>query len=151
MIGEFKTKGSNETDQWSPSTCTSENGPTDAYGEIKFIGFGESTSKVRYKARPFCEIFLFICFTDCFKYIRVHFQTPIDKIIRLMYQCWNLKEPKLLISVTGGAQRFSLKPRLKDVFRKGLVKAAVSTGPSSVFSKSHFRNLSLNISQLFVV
>ncbi len=33
-----------------------------------------------------------------------------------------------MISVTGGAQKFSLKQRLKDVFRRGLVKAAQSTG-----------------------
>jgi transient receptor potential cation channel subfamily M protein 2 len=48
--------------------------------------------------------------------------------MRLLFHVWDLKEPKLLISVTGGAQRFSLKPKLKHVFRKGLVKAAVSTG-----------------------
>jgi hypothetical protein len=34
-----------------------------------------------------------------------------------------MKEPKLLISVTGGAQKFSMKPSLKDAFRRGLVKA----------------------------
>ena len=33
-----------------------------------------------------------------------------------------------MISVTGGAKKFSLKQRLKDVFRRGLVKAAHSTG-----------------------
>ena len=35
--------------------------------------------------------------------------------------------PKLLISITGGAQRLTLKKRIKNVFRGGLVKAAQST------------------------
>ena len=34
----------------------------------------------------------------------------------------------MIISVTGGAQKFSLKQRLQDVFKRGLVKAALSTG-----------------------
>lgn len=31
------------------------------------------------------------------------------------------------LKVTGGALNFKLKPRLRDVFRKGLIKAALST------------------------
>jgi transient receptor potential cation channel subfamily M member 2 len=54
--------------------------------------------------------------------------TPIDKIMSLLYDVWDLDKPKLIISVTGGAQNFSLKPRLREVFQKGLVKAAISTG-----------------------
>ena len=52
----------------------------------------------------------------------------MDKIIKLLFSCWKLDAPKLLISVTGGALNFSMKPRLKEAFRKGLVKAALSTG-----------------------
>ena len=33
-----------------------------------------------------------------------------------------------MISVTGGAKSFSLKPRLKEAFSKGLIKVAESTG-----------------------
>jgi transient receptor potential cation channel subfamily M protein 2 len=58
----------------------------------------------------------------------VHYKTPTAKITQLLRNYWHLKEPKLLISVTGGAQKFSLKQRLEDVFRRGLVKAAHSTG-----------------------
>jgi len=39
-----------------------------------------------------------------------------------------MKRPNLLMSVTGGAKDFTLKPGLMDVFRHGLVKAAESTG-----------------------
>lgn len=72
----------------------------------------------------------------------------MDKLIDLLLNCWKLDPPKLLISgkriilkdvillnminfdflkVTGGALNFKLKPRLRDVFRKGLIKAALST------------------------
>ncbi|KAL9974194.1 hypothetical protein ACROYT_G011206 [Oculina patagonica] len=44
-----------------------------------------------------------------------------------MLERWNLKTPNLVISVTGGAKSFVLKPRLKEVFRRGLIKAAKST------------------------
>lgn len=41
---------------------------------------------------------------------------------------WNLQPPKLIISVTGGAQKFTIPPRMKKAFKRGLIKAAASTG-----------------------
>ena len=49
-------------------------------------------------------------------------------ILRLMRSKWDLDIPNLVISVTGGAKSFYLKPGLKEVFTKGLIKVAVSTG-----------------------
>lgn len=49
-------------------------------------------------------------------------------IYHLMTQYWGLDVPNLLISVTGGAKDFNMKPRLKSVFRRGLVKVAQTTG-----------------------
>jgi len=40
---------------------------------------------------------------------------------------WKLKVPNLVISVTGGALNFELKPKLKKAFTKGLLKVATST------------------------
>ena len=75
----------------------------------------------------------------------------MSKMTDILFKCWKLEPPKLLISglsfffkrvfgfldkmlnfdwtkiVTGGAQNFQLKPSLKEQFRKGLVKAALST------------------------
>lgn len=51
----------------------------------------------------------------------------MEPIIDLLFKVWKLEKPNLIISVTGGAQKFTLKARLRDVFRKGLVKAATST------------------------
>jgi len=44
-----------------------------------------------------------------------------------MLDWWKMERPNLLISVTGAATDFSMKSRLRDVFRDGLVKAAEST------------------------
>ena len=42
----------------------------------------------------------------------------------------NLRCLVLLLCITfqGGAQNFTMKRKLKDVFNKGLIKAALSTG-----------------------
>uniref|UniRef100_A0A8C1T795 Transient receptor potential cation channel, subfamily M, member 1b n=1 Tax=Cyprinus carpio TaxID=7962 RepID=A0A8C1T795_CYPCA len=45
-----------------------------------------------------------------------------------MVKEWQLELPTLLISVHGGLQNFDMQPKLKQVFGKGLIKAAVTTG-----------------------
>jgi transient receptor potential cation channel subfamily M protein 2 len=52
----------------------------------------------------------------------------------LMMHVWGLKKPKLLISVTGGANSFNMKAKLKEAFRRGLMKAARSTGKCILFT-----------------
>ena len=47
---------------------------------------------------------------------------------KILTKYWHLPIPKLLISVTGGAKRFKMKPRLKDILKQGLCHAATSTG-----------------------
>jgi len=41
---------------------------------------------------------------------------------------WGLELPKLIISVHGGKANFELQPRLKRVLRKGILRAAKTTG-----------------------
>ena len=41
---------------------------------------------------------------------------------------WNLHRPQLILSVTGGAQKFTIPHRMKKAFKRGLIKAAASTG-----------------------
>lgn len=45
----------------------------------------------------------------------------------LLRKKWGLKKPKLLISVTGSAMNFQMKPNLRKVFRRGIAQAAKST------------------------
>ena len=55
-------------------------------------------------------------------------------VVTLMKKYWCMSQPKLIISVTGGAKRFNLKSRLKNSFKRGLVNAATSTGHISITS-----------------
>ena len=64
----------------------------------------------------------------CFQYIRVSPDTNPKVVFDLLVNVWSLTPPQLLISVTGGAKRFDLKPRLANRFKRGLMKAATSTG-----------------------
>ncbi|XP_028437026.1 transient receptor potential cation channel subfamily M member 1 [Perca flavescens] len=61
-------------------------------------------------------------------YIRVSYDSKPDHLLHLMVKDWQLELPTLLISVHGGLQNFDLPPKLKQVFGKGLIKAAVTTG-----------------------
>ncbi|XP_019755238.2 transient receptor potential cation channel trpm isoform X3 [Dendroctonus ponderosae] len=91
---------------WYPSRCTVAN-PTDAYGTLEFQG-GPHPSKAQY--------------------IRVAHDTKPDHLMQLITREWGLELPKLLISIQGGKANFELQPKLKKVLRKGLLKAARSTG-----------------------
>ncbi|KAG9489473.1 hypothetical protein GDO78_005444 [Eleutherodactylus coqui] len=62
------------------------------------------------------------------RYIRVSYDTKPDSLLHLMVKDWQLELPKLLISVHGGLQNFEMQPKLKQVFGKGLIKAAMTTG-----------------------
>ncbi|XP_066244869.1 transient receptor potential cation channel trpm isoform X10 [Euwallacea similis] len=91
---------------WYPSRCTVAR-PTDAYGILEFQG-GPHPSKAQY--------------------IRVAHDTKPDHLMQLITREWGLELPKLLISIQGGKANFELQPKLKKVLRKGLLKAARSTG-----------------------
>uniref|UniRef100_A0AAQ4RZ62 Transient receptor potential cation channel, subfamily M, member 1b n=1 Tax=Gasterosteus aculeatus aculeatus TaxID=481459 RepID=A0AAQ4RZ62_GASAC len=93
-------------DKWSVIKHT-RTYPTDAYGLIEFQGGG---------------------FINKAMYIRVSYDTKPDNLLHLMVKDWQLELPTLLISVHGGLQNFDLQPKLKQVFGKGLIKAAVTTG-----------------------
>ncbi|NXU57450.1 TRPM2 protein, partial [Turnix velox] len=100
--------------EWDPSRHIQEM-PTDAFGDIHFTGLGQKMGK----------------------YVRVSSDTPPQVIYHLMTQHWGLDPPNLLISVTGGAKNFIMKPRLKNIFRQGLVKVAQTTGAWIITGGSH--------------
>ncbi|XP_006876843.1 PREDICTED: transient receptor potential cation channel subfamily M member 2 [Chrysochloris asiatica] len=100
--------------EWDPKKHIQEM-PTDAFGDIVFLGLGQNVGK----------------------YVRVSQDTPSSIIYHLMTQHWGLDVPNLLISVTGGAKNFNMKLRLKSIFRRGLVKVAQTTGAWIITGGSH--------------
>nr|XP_034192343.1 transient receptor potential cation channel trpm isoform X2 [Osmia lignaria] len=95
-----------DREQWSPAKNTRPF-PTDAYGTIEFQG-GPHPTKAQY--------------------VRLAYDTRPEPIVQLLCREWNLGLPKLLITVHGGRSNFELQPSLKKVLRKGLLKAAKTTG-----------------------
>ncbi|XP_046584536.1 transient receptor potential cation channel subfamily M member 2-like [Haliotis rubra] len=92
---------------WNMKTHTVTK-PCDSFGEILFRGFGHDVSNS--------------------PYVRVDPITDLSDIWTILTDLWDLPIPKLIISVTGGAKRFDLKPRLRKLLKEGLCHAAASTG-----------------------
>ncbi|KAI5640133.1 hypothetical protein NE865_07390 [Phthorimaea operculella] len=91
---------------WVPGKHT-QCSPTDAYGTVEFQG-GPHPTKAQY--------------------VRLSHDTRPDLIVQLLTREWQLDRPKLLITIQGGKANFDLQPKLKKVLRKGLLKAAKTTG-----------------------
>ncbi|XP_068428649.1 transient receptor potential cation channel subfamily M member 2 isoform X2 [Clinocottus analis] len=89
--------------------------PTDAFGDISFGGLGQKTGQ----------------------YARVSTDTSPENLYQLLTEQWKLPPPNLLISVTGGAKNFYLKARLKNMFRRGLIKVAQTTGAWIITGGTH--------------
>nr|XP_019801418.2 transient receptor potential cation channel subfamily M member 1 isoform X1 [Tursiops truncatus] len=104
--GEENKQVETQPEKWSVGKHT-QSYPTDSYGILEFQGGGYSNKAM---------------------YIRVSYDTKPDSLLHLMVRDWQLELPKLLISVHGGLQNFEMQPKLKQVFGKGLIKAAVTTG-----------------------
>uniref|UniRef100_A0A3Q4HFA3 TRPM SLOG domain-containing protein n=1 Tax=Neolamprologus brichardi TaxID=32507 RepID=A0A3Q4HFA3_NEOBR len=95
----------NQSESWNIHRHVRE-APTDAFGDISFGGLGQKTGK----------------------YARVSTDTSPEILYQLLTEQWKLSPPNLLISVTGGAKNFYLKSHLKNMFHRGLIKVAQTTG-----------------------
>ncbi|XP_068103068.1 transient receptor potential cation channel subfamily M member 8 isoform X2 [Hyperolius riggenbachi] len=104
---------SNQNDKWNYKKHTKEL-PTDAYGDIQFEAFGRRG-----------------------KYIRLSRDTTPDTLYELMTKYWQLKTPNLIISVTGGAKNFSLKPRMRKIFSR-LIYIAQTKGAWIFTGGTHY-------------
>ncbi len=92
-------------EHWNPTKHTVAL-PTDAYGCVDFRG----------------------AHTNKAQYIRLAFDTKPELVLSLLLREWCLEKPKLLITTTGGKANFELQPRIKRSLRRGLLKAAKTTG-----------------------
>nr|XP_020446049.1 transient receptor potential cation channel subfamily M member 7-like isoform X2 [Monopterus albus] len=82
--------------------------PTNAYGTIDFQ---DTATRV-------CRA----------KYVRLAVDSKPELLLQLMLREWQMERPKLLLIVQGGTENFSLPPKVKEAFSKGLITAARSTG-----------------------
>lgn len=91
---------------WTPSSHTIRS-PTDAFGAIDFLG-GPHPNKAQF--------------------IRLGCDSRPDHIFHLLTREWGLELPKLIISVHGGKTNFEINARIQRLLRKGLLRAAKTTG-----------------------
>ncbi|KAM4717799.1 transient receptor potential cation channel subfamily M member 4a isoform 2-T2 [Anableps anableps] len=91
--------------QWDSRQHSSEY-PTDAFGELEFAGAGRRHSY----------------------FVRLSCDTSPQIIYTLMTTHWGLPSPNLVVSVVGGEGHEKIKPWVRAILRKGLVRAAQSTG-----------------------
>ncbi|XP_037545243.1 transient receptor potential cation channel subfamily M member 4a [Nematolebias whitei] len=91
--------------QWDSSQHSSEY-PTDAFGELEFAGQRRRHSH----------------------FLRLSSDTQPHIIYNLMTTHWGLPLPNLVVSVVGGEGQGKIKSWVRDILRKGLVRAAQSTG-----------------------
>nr|XP_034995036.1 transient receptor potential cation channel subfamily M member 8 isoform X2 [Zootoca vivipara] len=100
-------------EKWNYKKHTKES-PTDAFGDIEFENLGKTG-----------------------KYIRLSCDTDAETLYDLMTQHWQLKTPNLIISVTGGAKNFALKPRMRKIVSR-LIYIAQSKGAWIFTGGTHY-------------
>ncbi len=66
------------------------------------------------------------------QYIRLSLNTNAETVVKFMKEGWRLPTPDLIISVTGGAKSFIMSARLRKIFQRGLVAAAMTTSKNLV-------------------
>uniref|UniRef100_F6Y108 Transient receptor potential cation channel subfamily M member 4 n=1 Tax=Equus caballus TaxID=9796 RepID=F6Y108_HORSE len=90
---------------WDSDLHTTEK-PTDAYGDLDFQGAGRKASN----------------------FLRLSDRTDPATIYSLVTRTWGFRAPNLVVSVLGGSVGPTLQTWLQDLLRRGLVRAAQSTG-----------------------
>ncbi|XP_040898692.1 transient receptor potential cation channel subfamily M member 6 isoform X4 [Toxotes jaculatrix] len=99
--------GQDMEEDWSIELHTKAS-PTNAYGTIDFQ---DTATRV-------CRA----------KYVRVAVDSKAEVLLQLMLREWQMERPKLLLTIQGGSENFTLPPKVKQAFSKGLITAALSTG-----------------------
>ncbi|XP_072018332.1 transient receptor potential cation channel subfamily M member-like 2 [Amphiura filiformis] len=104
----------NPQPQTQPGTQQQPSSPFNFNGEFKFTE--ESTHRLKTKPRPIGNR----------KFVKVKPDVDVKALCKWMSTEWNMTlPPGLVLSVTGGAWDFPRNAVVKEVFRKGLVDAAV--------------------------
>lgn len=62
------------------------------------------------------------------QFVKVPSSVAPSMLFELLLTEWHLPAPNLVVSLVGEERPFAMKSWLRDVLRKGLVKAAQSTG-----------------------
>ena len=70
----------------------------------------------------------YVCVTDT---DTKDYQADVESVWTLMNDHWRMPPPRLIVSVTGGAQSFFMKKQLLEGFKQGLMKVATTPGEAT--------------------
>ncbi|OXB53928.1 hypothetical protein ASZ78_011684 [Callipepla squamata] len=101
------------------------------------VGVGEENTSPGLFPAISVYLSLFFSYFFSLKYIRLSCDTDPETLYDLMTQHWHLKTPNLVISVTGGAKNFALKPRMRKIFSR-LIYIAQSKGAWIFTGGTHY-------------
>jgi hypothetical protein len=54
--------------------------------------------------------------------------TPEGKVEKILYHVWKISQPRLIMSIIGGAKYFTLSDRLETNFINGIINVALKSG-----------------------
>ena len=57
---------------------------------------------------------------DHLQFVRLDVNTPMEDVKSLLFQEFGLKEPNMLVSITGGAKAFKMDKHMTASFKRGL-------------------------------
>lgn len=100
-------------------------------GDIDFVGSNKTRGKVSGgKEKALRRLFRTDSLTSAspLQFLRVRSNTDPVLIYRMLTEEWGLAPPHLVVALVGGDELAQMRPWLRDTLRKGLVKAAQSTG-----------------------
>ena len=67
------------------------------------------------------------------QFIRVNSNTEPELLWKLLSEYWKMPSPKIIISITGGAQAIDIKPSILNGFKRALINAAKTSGKEECF------------------
>ncbi|XP_054825976.1 transient receptor potential cation channel subfamily M member 5 [Eublepharis macularius] len=127
----YKASGRNAHDLSYFSECNQTNDPAVALiEETPTKPYNNDKEETFRRELPYCtgEIDFMASGKKRGKFIKVPCAIHPRVIFDVMSNKWNLPAPNLVVSLVGEEENFQMKPWLRDTLRKGLVKAAQSTG-----------------------
>eukprot|EP00055_Hartaetosiga_balthica_P014603 m.80880 g.80880 ORF g.80880 m.80880 type:complete len:1394 (+) comp8637_c1_seq1:1744-5925(+) len=133
-FGMLTPKAGEQLERQTANDCILR--PTMAYGEIQFADeVGGSSTRKKSAFRNVRSSDDDEDAHESKQYIRLKSvppslqdaQTYGEQIKEMMCTCWDLKLPRFVISITGGATTFELPPRLDAMIKQGLQNAARSS------------------------
>ena len=104
--------------KWKSNNEWTSEAETNAFGELRFDNTSKQTAK----------------------YVRVGFPTDgtpeqknavVEQLRTLLIKVWKLQPPNLIISVTGGANKFEMPNPQQKRFKHDIVRTAIKTGIQS--------------------